>query len=195
MRRDAIVVLAVTVLLVSGCMGISTAPTPQPTPNPTEIPTLPPTPPPTLPPTQPPTDAPTPTLAPGATPLPTPLDLRPFLASGITVYNLGDSTLYMTATGIDPDSNDEYALGTFQVEPEQVTRQAAIPLLIRFDFSFDQQTTGALGTCTLNVASGDEVDFVAVADGVAVTVNQVQPDDLAEMDVATSSLCEAGDGE
>jgi hypothetical protein len=120
------------------------------------------------------------------------MDLRPFLTSGVTLYNLGDTTLYVTATGIDPDSGDEFELGQFQVEPEQFTRQAAIPLLIRFDFSFEEGTVDALGTCTMIVASGDEVDFVAVAGGVVVTVNQVQPDAAAEMVISTSSLCHAG---
>lgn len=120
------------------------------------------------------------------------MDLRPFLTAGVTLYNLGDSTLYVTATGINPDSAEEFLLGDFEVSPEQFTRQSAIPLLIRFDFSFDEATANALASCTMNVADGAEVDFVAVAGGVVVTVNQIQPADISEMLTTTSSLCQAG---
>jgi hypothetical protein len=199
MRLRAIGVLALAALLATGCVTYIAAPTPAPTPAvtepPTLAPTLPPTQPPTEPPTAAPTRAPTPTLAPGQTPLPTAVDLRPFLASGITLYNLGDAPLFVTATGIDPDSKDEFLLGEFEVQPEQFTRQASIPLLMRFDFSYSEGTVDDLGTCTMNVASGSEVDFVAVAGGVVVTVNQVQPDDIAEMSITTSSLCQAGQAE
>ncbi len=194
MRARGVLALGLTVLVVAACISVvqpTQLPTEPFTPAPTLPPTLAPTPPPTLPATDAPTPAPTPTLAPGQTPLPTPVDLRPFLSAGVTLYNLGDSTLFVTATGIDPDTGDEFALGSFDVEPEQFTRQAAIPLLIRFDFSFDDANVAALATCTMNVATGSEVDFVAVAGGVAVTVNQVQPVDISEMVVGTSSLCQS----
>lgn len=185
------IALALVVLMASGCTSVivpTTEPTLAPTPPPTPAPTTPPTP--EL--TNPPTFPPTPSLAPGQTPPPTPLDLRPFLSSGVTIYNLGDSTLFVTASGINTDTNEAFKLGEFQVEPESFTRQSTIPLLTRFDFTFDEAKPDALATCTMNVATGDEVDFVAVGDGVVVTVNQVQPDDVAEMRTATSSLCHAG---
>lgn len=110
----------------------------------------------------------------------------------MTIYNLGDATLFASATGIDADSGDEFDLGTFQVEPEQFTRQASIPLRIRFDFSFSTAGGDDTGSCTMDVADGDEIDFVAVPDGIVVARNGQQPDDVAEMNVATSSLCQAG---
>jgi hypothetical protein len=200
MRLGSISVLAIAALVVTGCVtyvaaptpGASAGPTEPQTPAPTTQPTDPPTSPPTPVLTDPPSHPPTPTLAPGQTPPPTPLDLLPFLSSGINLYNLGDTTLFVTATGINTDSGEEFKLGEFQVEPEQFTLQSAIPLLIRFDFTFDEGSTAALATCTMNVASGDHIDFVAVNTGVAVTKNDVQPDTTAEMNSATSSLCATG---
>ena len=190
MRRP-LVVLASLVLVVSGCTSVIVQPTDEPTQIPSEQPTLGPITPPTPELTNPPTHPPTPTLAPGQTPPPTPLDLLPFLSSGVTMYNLGDSTLFVTASGINSDTNEAFKLGEFQIEPEQFTRQSTIPLLIRFDFTFDQGTPDALATCTINVATRSEIDFIAATGGVVVTVDQNQPDDIAEMRTTTSSLCHA----
>ena len=190
MRALSILAMVVAAIVAAGCITVVRGPTAPParTPEVTHAPT----PAPTAEPTPPPTLEPTPSLAPGQTPLPTPMDLRPFLTAGVTLYNLGDATLYATATGIDPDSGDEFKLGTFQVEPEQFTRQAAIPLRIRFDFSFSADSPDAAGTCTMVVNNGDEVDFVAVSSGVVVTRNGVQPNNVAEMALTTSPLCLAG---
>jgi hypothetical protein len=200
MRLGSIGVLAIAALLAAGCVtyiaaptpGASSAPTDAQTLAPTAQPTNPPTSPPTPVLTNPPTNPPTPSLAPGQTPPPTPFDLLPFLSSGINLYNLGDTTLFVTATGINTDSDEEFKLGEFQIEPEQFTLQSAIPLLIRFDFSFDETTPAGLATCTMTVATGDEVDFVAVNTGVVVTKNGVQPDTIAEMNTTTSALCTTG---
>jgi hypothetical protein len=186
------VVLAMAAVFATACGSSTSGPTFSATDAPTEGPTVGATPQPTPELTNPPTHPPTPTPAPGQTPPPTPLDLRPFLSSGVTMYNLGDQTLYVTVTGVDPDTSDEFHLADFQVEPEQFTRQAAIPLLLRFDFTFDHANSAGLATCTMNVATGNEVDFVAVGNGVVVTVDQTQPDDIAEMVTTTSSLCHAG---
>ncbi|HUP83052.1 MAG TPA: hypothetical protein VM284_02565 [Candidatus Limnocylindria bacterium] len=192
MRIGAIVALALSLLLVSGCISVVEEPTPTPTTAISEPPTAPPTLPPTDPPTPAPSRAPTPTLAPGQTPLPTPLDLLPFLTSGVTLYNLGDTTLFVTATALNADTDEEFKLLDLAIEPEQFTRQAAIPLLLRFDFTYAQDTVDALGSCTMIVSDADEVEFLAAPNGVAVVKNNVQPDDLAEMNVSTSSLCTAG---
>jgi hypothetical protein len=135
---------------------------------------------------------PEPTLAPGETPPATPIDLLPFLTSGITLYNLGDSTLYVSATIIDTGTGDEYPVGDLSVEADQFTRQASLATRYRIDFSYDRSTNDALGSCTIDVSDADEIDFTAVPDGIIITKNAQQPNDPAEMVVATSSLCQAG---
>jgi hypothetical protein len=191
MRIFPIVALGLSALLVTACITFSAEPTLTPTPTPTPLPTEPPM----------ITPAPTPprTMAPGETPKPTPIELLPFLTAGVTILNLGDSTLYVTATGIDTDADpnaspgaSDFELGTYLIEPEQFTHQAAIPLRIRFDFSFDEASTAGLATCTLDVTDDDEITFVAVAGGIAVSRNGIEPASVSDMNLATSSLCQVG---
>ncbi len=198
-------IIFLTGALVSACVTINQGVPATPTEG-IVFPTIPPLPLVTLPPiptlVPQPTDTPTaetaepatpePTLAPGETAPATPIDLMPFLTSGITVYNLGDSTLYVDATIIDTGTGDEYPVGVSSVEPDQYTRQATLATRYRIDFSYSQDTNDALGSCTIDVAEADEIDFAALPDGIIVTRNAVQPDDPAEMVVATSSLCQAG---
>jgi hypothetical protein len=183
----------------------SAQPTPSPTPTPTPTPTAAPTPQPTGAPTDPPTSAPTDEpaatnepaatgpAASGASPLATELDLRPFLTSGVTVFNVGDEPLSVATTIIDPESGDEFDVGTSTVAPSQFTRQAAIPLRFKLVFSYPNGSSSVGGTCTIDVADKDEIDFIAAPSGIVVIRNQVQPDDLAAMVVGTAPDCMAGE--
>ena len=213
--RGRLVFIVLAAALVSACVTINQGPAATPTSPDIVFPTIPPLslpPLPTVPPliTLPPiptlapepTDTPAteteepataePTLAPGETPPATPIDLMPFLTSGITLYNLGDSTLFVSATIIDTGSGDEYPVGDSSVEPDQFTRQETLATRYRIDFSYDQSTNDALGSCTIDVADADEIDFAALPDGIIITKNAQPPNDPAEMVVATSSLCAAG---
>ena len=187
MRIVPIVAMALAAILASGCITVSAEPTPTPSQAPTEIPmiTTPPTPAPTPAPTEGP---PTPTPDPNATPRPTAVDVAPYLTSEITVINLGDTTLALTVALLDPDSTDEFVIGTFQLQPEQVTAQAIIPALFRLDFGYSGVDDA--GTCTITIGDGEQLQFAVIPQGIAITSNGPEPADSAEMLVATSSRCQ-----
>ena len=190
MRIVSIVALALTAMVVAGCITFSGEPTPEPTQAPTDIPMITPEPTSQGPATPEPTAAPpTPTPDPNATPRPTPIDIAPFLTSEITVVNLGDSQLGVTVTLLDPESTDEFTIGTFELQPEQATFQSVIPALFRLDFGFNG--VGDAGSCDITVADGEQVQFAVISTGVVITTSAGEPADPAEMLVATSSRCRA----
>ncbi|HWH24183.1 MAG TPA: hypothetical protein VNW68_04715, partial [Candidatus Limnocylindria bacterium] len=130
------------IAVAAGCSANAPGPA-SPSPPPTASPTSPPSSPtPTV--VPPPTAEPTPsaeptttrTLAPGETPAPTPIDLLPFLTSEVTVVNLGDATLDVSVTLVDPESADEFELGTYALAPLQVISQSVPPARFRLDFDY-----------------------------------------------------------
>lgn len=163
-------------------------PTPQPTPTPTAPPT--PSPTPTAPPTPPPTPGPTRTLAPGETPAPTPIDLAPFLTAEVTVVNLGEGPLAVTVTLLDPESTDEYEVGVLEIQPLQVTSQAVLAFRYRLEFEYPDGSPADGGTCIINIFKGDEIQFAVLERGGVITAG-AEPDDPAELVIATSSRCRA----
>ena len=171
------------------------SPTSQPTPSPSSTPAPTPTPAPTASPapspTPDPTPAPTRTLAPGETPAPTPIDLAPFLTAEVTVVNLGDAPLAVTVTILDPESTDEYEVGTLDVQPLQVTAQAVLPSRYRLAFDYPGGPAAEGGTCVIDVAEGEQIQFAVLERGGVITAGD-EPDDPAEMVIATSSRCQAG---
>ena len=184
----SIVALALSALIVGGCITFSAEPTPTPSLAPTEIPMI--TPQPTPPPTPEPTAGPpTPTPDPNATPRPTPIDIAPFLTSEVTILNLGDAPLGVTVTLLDPESTDEFTIGTFHLEPGQVTSQSIVPALFRLDFGFSG--VDDVGSCDITIGEAEEVQFAVVPTGIVMATNGPEPVDPAEMVVATSSRCHA----
>jgi hypothetical protein len=185
-------VLALVVLVAAlvGCASIG-SPTPSPTPTPTLAPTpsATPTPTPTLAPTPTAVAEPTPTPDPNATPEPTPIDLLPFLTAELTVVNLAEEQVALTVTLLDPESTDEYELGTFELEPLQVTTQSVIPARFRLDFGFAGGASA--GTCTIDIEDGDQVQFAIIETGIAITTSGTEPADPAELVVTTASRCQA----
>ena len=185
MRVVSIVALAFAASIMGGCITISAEPTPAPSQAPTEIPMI--TPAPTPPPTQVPTEGPpTPTPDPAATPRPTAVDIAPYLTSEVTVVNLADAALSLTVALLDPDTDEEYVVGTFDVQPNQVTTQSVIPALFRLDFAY---AGNVVGSCSVNIADGEQLQFAAIAAGIVMTTNGAEPEDPSEMLVATSSRC------
>lgn len=189
---------------LSACVSVGPPlPTPNSPPPPTPSPTLAPTPTPS--PTPSPTPAPTPgpTAAPTAstevsaspdpntTPEPTVIDLAPYLTSEITVVNLAASKLSLTVTILATDGPDEYELGTFEVQPEQVTTQAVVPTRYRLDFAL--AGGGGSEACTIDVGDGEQLQFAVIEDGIVLASNGPEPADPAEMLVLTSSRCRAGE--
>jgi len=192
LRAASIVALGIAAVVATGCITYVAAPTPAPTAIPTPTPTEPPTPPPTLPPTEPPTQAPpTPPPDPNATPRPPAVDIAPYLTSEVTVVNLGDAPLALTVALLDPDSTQEYVIGTFELQPEQVTSQAVIPALFRLDFAYSAGSVADAGTCSIEIADGEQLQFAVIPTGIVITSSGTEPADPAEMLVATSTRCQA----
>jgi hypothetical protein len=188
-RTVPTVVLTLAAIVLSGCVTFSGEPTDAPTQIPTEIPMI--TPEPTSPPTEPPTAGqPTPTPDPNATPRPTPIDIAPFLTSEVTILNLSDAPLTVTVTLLDPESTDEFTIGTFHLEAGQVTHQSIVPALFRLDFGFTGVSDA--GTCAITVGEAEQIQFAVVPTGIVFATNGAEPADPAEMIVATSSRCQAG---
>jgi hypothetical protein len=138
------------------------------------------------------TSAPAETPGPNATPAPTPLDLRPLLTAEVTVVNLGEGLLAVRAVALDPESDDEYELGTFELEALQVTTQAVPPALFRLEFTYSDPPPVVAGTCTILIAEGEAIEFAVVETG-AVIAAQLEPDAGGES-VVTSARCHAGGG-
>jgi hypothetical protein len=188
------VLLPVAVLV--GCVTVTAEPTRAPTfaatPLPTDVPTPEPvsTPAPieTPVPTPEPPSTPAGTPDPNATPRPTPVDVLPFLSAEVVVVNLADRELSLTVALLDPDSDAEFVVGTFDLQPEQVTAQAVVPTIFRLAFALDG---GSSSSCIIEIGEGEQVQFAVVAGGIAITSSLGEPADVAEMLVATSSRCQA----
>jgi hypothetical protein len=183
------VMAMIAIGLLSGCTSPGASPTTSPTPvaaattsEPTDAPTREPT--------QTLTPVPTRTLAPGETPDPTPFDLTPFLSAELTVVNLDDAPLAVTVTLLDPESTDEYEVTTIDVASLQVTSQSVLPTRYRLEFNYPGAATAA-GVCVIDVAEDEEVQFAMLARGGVITTD-TEPDDPAEMAIATSPRCQAG---
>jgi hypothetical protein len=172
--------------VVAGCDGAAVL-TPGPTPPPVATQTA-----------GPPAATPSPASAtpapatPGTgSPGPTAIDILPLLTSQITVVNLADQPLTLTVTLLDPESTDEFEVGTFDLQPLQVTTQAVIPARLRIDFAFGGSSAPS-STCTIDVADGEELQFAAIATGVAITATGQEPANPADMSVSTAARCRAG---
>lgn len=116
------------------------------------------------------------------------MDVAPYLTSEVTVVNLGDTSLALTVALLDPDSTQEFVIGTFQIQPEQVNSQAVIPALLRLDFGYSGVNDA--GSCTITIADGEQLQFAVIPQGIAITSNGPEPADPAEMLVATASRCQ-----
>jgi hypothetical protein len=178
------------VLLAMGVLACTAGPPPSPvatlgTPAPSAEPTASPSPAPTR------TAAPepTPTPDPDATPTPSPIDVLPYLTSEVTVVNLAAAALSVTVTLVDTASPDEYEVGTFEVQPEQTTSQLIVPSRFRLEFAIGGSE---VASCTIDVADGEQLQFAIVESGAVLASSAGEPDDAAEMVVATSSRCRAG---
>jgi hypothetical protein len=177
------------ICLLSGCSPSGASPntpltpaTATEAPNPTDAPTREPT--------QTLEPVPTRTLAPGETPDPTPIDLSPFLTAELTVLNLDEAALAVTVTILDPESTEEYEVTKIDVAPLQLTAQSVLPARYRLEFDYPG-TSATAGTCVIDVAEKEKVQFAMLARGGVITTD-TEPDDAADMDIATSARCRAG---
>jgi hypothetical protein len=183
MRILSVVMLAVAVAACDGAAVVTPGPTPTALATPTASPPA------TTP--SPATSTPPSTPGAGGSPGPSAIDLLPLLTSQITVVNLADQPLTLTVTLLDPDSADEFEVGTFDLQPLQVTTQSVIPARLRIAFAFGG-SSAATSTCTIDVADGEELQFAAIATGVAITATGQEPANAADLNVSTAARCRAG---
>lgn len=185
MPNVAVALLAAAVTACAGAPIVTHEPTPTAVSTPTESPPT------TTPPPSGNSPPPQGTPGPGATPGPTAIDLLPLLSSQITVVNLEDRTLTLTVTLLDTATADEYEVGTFEIQPLQVTTQSVIPTRLRIEFEFVGSSASG-GSCTIDVADGEQLQFAAVATGIAITTTGQEPVDPADMLVSSAARCHAG---
>jgi hypothetical protein len=200
-----ILAVALLSLALTGCIEIAQLPSvapssgptfaPFPTHQPAVEPTLAePTPPPTETspegPTVPPAANPAVTADPNATPRPTAIDLLPYLSAQVTVVNLSDQPLSVSVLLLDPESTASYDVGSFDLQPLQVTTQAVVSARLHLQFYL-----GAgfhIGTCTINIGEGEQIQFAVLEDGIAFTTSSGEPNDATEMLVETAKRCAGG---
>lgn len=182
MRALAIALLAALVAACASGPTVTSGPTLTATTGPTEAPAT--TPPPVE------TLVPSATLGPDETPGPTVIDLLPLLTSELTVANLADQPLTLGVTLLDTESDDEFVVGTFELQPLQVTIQSVVPARFRLEFVVDSSPAS---TCTIDIADGEALQFAVTGTGVAMTSSaEAEPEDPAQMLVATAARCRAG---
>jgi hypothetical protein len=135
------------------------------------------------------TAAPAGTPGPGATPAPSAFDLRPLLTSEVTVVNLGEGPLSVSVVALDPESDDEYEIGTFEIMALQVATQSVPPALFRLEFAYPDTQRVDAGRCTIEIADGEAIEFAVIEAGAVIAAGRP---DVAGESVATSARCDAG---
>ena len=130
------------------------------------------------------------TLGPAATPVPSAFDLRPLLTAEVTVVNLGDGQLSVRVLVLDPESDDEYEIGTFEILALQLATQSVPPALFRLEFTYPDTQGVDAATCTIEIADAEAIEFAVIEAGAVIAAG-AQPDVPGES-VATSARCQAG---
>lgn len=185
--KVGIIICTSLALAIAGC-GVISPPTPTPTATPTFTPTSTPTATPTSTPTSTPSPTATETASPEGSPTPT-IDFSEFLTAEISIANLADDTLEVAVSLIDPETGDSQPAATFTLKSFQITSQAIFPGRYQLDFTYPSGA-GVDGTCTFDVVSGDIYQFVAVAEGIAIYREGLEPQSGENLFVTTSYLCQ-----
>ena len=115
----------------------------------------------------------------------------PILTAEVTVVNLAEAPLTVTVTLLDPESTDAYEIGTIEVAPLQVTSQSVLSARLRLEFDYPGGSAAEAGTFVFDIEEGDEIQFAVLEQGGVITGGD-EPDDPAELVIATSSRCRAG---
>ena len=105
----------------------------------------------------------------------------------VRMLNLRDETVNVRGVRLDAKAAkpEEGALDT----PSGERRSFANLRSGRYRLTFSTPEGGALGECTLKLRNNEAYDFIAVEHGLAVVRNGAKADDVAELDVLTSTLC------
>jgi hypothetical protein len=135
-----------------------------------------------------PTDPPAPTKSMKPLPSIDQAELDAIMTASITLIDLADADLSVTVGFVDPGSTKPIDLGTYALgSTDQLTNQVP-PGTYRLEFR--QPTDSKTGpTCTIKVADGDAFTFAAVDGAVAISKTGTVPKAVADLFIATSSLC------
>lgn len=104
------------------------------------------------------------------------------------MVNLAQAEVSVTVSVLDPESDDEFTVGTYELQPLQVTHQAVIAARFRLDFAL---AGSEVQSCAIDIAEAEQAQFAVIESGVALTTSGEEPLDADEMLVATSSRCQA----
>jgi hypothetical protein len=106
----------------------------------------------------------------------------------IRLLNLADSDIAVSVAFIDPSTPQPQDLGTYTVGASGQESDSVPPGTYRLAF---KQPLGASAgsTCTIAIAKGGVVTFVAVPGAIAVSRTGYAPTKSADLFVPTSSLC------
>ena len=72
-----------------------------------------------------------------------------------------------------------------------MTAQAVLPSRYRLAFDYPGGAAAEGGTCVIDIAEGEQIQFAVLERGGVITA-RAEPDDPAELVIATSSRCRAG---
>ena len=135
-----------------------------------------------------PTDSPAPSTSHKPLPSIDQAELDAYLTSSITLIDLADDDLSVTASYVDPSSNEAIDFGTYELgATEQMTHQVP-PGTYRLEFH-QPADSAAKQTCTIEISDADAYTFAAVSGAIAISRTGAKPKDVGELFVATSSLC------
>jgi hypothetical protein len=115
-------------------------------------------------------------------------ELDAYLTSSITLIDLADEGLSVTASYLDPSSDEAIDFGTYELgATEQMTHQVP-PGTYQLEFHQPADST-AKQTCTVEISDADAYTFAAVSGAIAISRTGTKPKDVGDLFVSTSSLC------
>lgn len=108
----------------------------------------------------------------------------------INVLNASDDTLEAYLTRLDTESGEPESVGSFTIESTEIDGFTTIePGRYQLEIIFASGAPGG-GTCTMKIVSGDYYQLVAVTGGVAIANQRLPAETGADLNMATSSLCQ-----
>ena len=104
------------------------------------------------------------------------------------VLNLTDGDLSVSIASLGSESESGLLDTDLELKPTDSDSFTSISPG-RYRITFSATVGEASGNCSLQIASGDVYQFVAVNEGVVVTNEKYPPSTAADLNMATSSLC------
>ncbi len=121
------------------------------------------------------------------------LKLAGLAPANVEVDNFRDDTIQVSILQLDVPQNSNTSTSPAQFEAQLNAfdvHTTSIPTHGRYRVDFGTTTGGAdLGTCTINLGSADQYQFVALPDKIVVNHVDRPPKTGPDLIVATSSLC------